>query len=46
MAWKSLMIMIILDLFIELQMSVNILIIGLVDLGKGFILGLMYTMER
>ena len=38
--------MIILDLLIELQMSVSILIIEGVGLGKGSIQGLMCTMER
>ena len=45
MAWRSLVI-IILDLFIELQMSVIILIIEDVDLGRGFIQDLMRTVER
>jgi len=40
------MMVIILDLFIELQMSVIILIIEGVDLGKGFTQGLMHTVER
>jgi len=35
-----------LDLLIELRMSVIILIIEGVDLGRGFTQGLMYTMER
>ena len=37
---------IILDLLIELQMSVNILTIEGVDLGRGFTQDLMRTAER
>ena len=44
MDWKRLMIL--LDLFIEPQMSVNTSIIGGVGLGSGFIQGLMYMKER
>ena len=44
MDWMSLII--ILDLFIELQMSVIILIIEDVDLDRGFTQGLMRTMKR
>ena len=40
------MVITILDLLIELQMSVIVLIIGHVDSGKGSIQGLMYTMVR
>ena len=47
MGWMSLIIIIILDLFIELQMSVImmlgiILIIERVDLDRGFTQGLMF----
>ena len=44
--WRNFMITIILDLLIELRMSVIILIIEGVDLDRGFTQGLMYTMER
>ena len=39
------MVITILDLLIELQMSVIILIIEGVDLGRGFTQGLMHTVE-
>ena len=45
MRWKRAMITI-LDLLIELQMSVNILTIEGVDLGRGSIQDLMRTVER
>jgi hypothetical protein len=42
--WRS--VMVILDLLVELQMSVTISIIEGVDLGRGFTQGLMRTVER
>ncbi len=49
--WRNSMTKIILDLFIELQMSVimmpvSLLIIGHVDSGRGFMQGLMRIKER
>jgi hypothetical protein len=44
--WRDFMMVIILDLLIELQMSVIMLIIEGVDSGRGSIQGLMHTRER